>query len=67
VIELFFVACLATSSPTCEERSLLFVDVPIQTCMLQAQGKLAGWSGANPGWTIQRWSCRDAGTTAKDA
>lgn len=67
MIELLFVACLSVTDPICEENSLVFVDIPLQTCMLRAQSELAGWTNANPGWTIRRWSCRDAVATAQRA
>lgn len=58
MIELFFVACLAGKTPDCQERSLLYVDMPMTTCMLQAQGELAQWSESYPQWTVRRWGCR---------
>jgi hypothetical protein len=61
MIELLFVACVSATTSACEEKSMIFVDVPIHACMLGAQGELAGWTRSNPGWTIRRWTCRDAG------
>jgi hypothetical protein len=67
MIELLFVACLSVTSPACEERTLTFLNIPVQTCLLRAQGELASWSDANPGWTIRRWSCHAYGSREQEA
>ena len=61
MIELVFVACLATASDRCEERSLLFQDMPMQLCTLRAQIALAAWVGDHPNWTIEEWRCVESG------
>jgi hypothetical protein len=67
MIELMFVACLSVANSGCEEKSMIFVETPMQLCMLRAQGELASWTESNPGWTIRRWSCRNGGSTEHEA
>ncbi|MBY6006215.1 hypothetical protein KUV62_19990 [Salipiger bermudensis] len=58
MIELVFVACLMVDTQHCEQRSLLFQDIGIMTCMMQGQAQLAQWSNGHPNWQIQSWKCR---------
>lgn len=58
MIELFFIACLSDRINHCEERSLLFANTTLMTCLLQAQPQLAMWSEMHHGWSIKRWACR---------
>jgi hypothetical protein len=58
MIELAFVACLAGSPSTCEDHGLRYADVSLMACVMQAQAQLAAWTEHNPGWDIQRWTCR---------
>jgi hypothetical protein len=67
MVELLFVACLGLGSPTCEEKSLIYIDMPLQACLVQAQGELAGWTEQHPEWSIRRWSCRSVDQGASDA
>lgn len=62
MIELFFVACLSSSSVECEERSLLFSpEISQRTCMMKAPPELAKWVAAHPRWRVAEWSCRTNG------
>lgn len=67
MIELIFVACLAGSPPECRERRLLYADMPLTACMLQAQGELAQWTEAHPAWAVRHWACRPAGRGTRGA
>jgi hypothetical protein len=58
MIELAFVACLILDGETCQRQSFLYSDVGVMLCMMRGQARLAEWSGAHPGWTIEKWSCR---------
>lgn len=58
MIELIFMACLATMPDHCRERSLLFSDITVGICTMQSQAVLADWSSRHPGWRISRWACR---------
>ncbi|WP_102110327.1 hypothetical protein [Oceaniglobus roseus] len=57
MIEIAFVACLEAQMSTCRKEQLLFSDVPLMVCMLQAQTQLAQWSESHLGWKITRWTC----------
>jgi hypothetical protein len=68
MIELIFVACLATATGTCSERSLLLLpEAGLTGCMATAQAQLAQWGNAHPGYRVVRWSCRPAGASDVDA
>ncbi|MGB0661555.1 MAG: hypothetical protein ACPGNV_15425 [Mangrovicoccus sp.] len=67
MIELLFVACLASNPDACEERSLLFSDISPMTCMMGAQPELAKWTETHAGWTVDKWSCRIMGTGEREA
>ena len=58
MIELLFVACLASDPGTCRDHSLLFADTPVMVCMLHGQTQLAQWHATHPQWQIRRWVCR---------
>lgn len=58
MIELAFVACLASATPQCRSENLLFVDVSLTACMIRGQSELATWTERHPGWEIRKWSCR---------
>ena len=67
MIELIFVACLATAD-TCTERSLLRVpEAGLTGCMTTAQPQLALWVEAHPGYRVVRWFCRRGGAADVDA
>ncbi|MCA8879886.1 MAG: hypothetical protein KDA73_08020 [Rhodobacteraceae bacterium] len=66
MIELLFVSCLAASPLDCERRSLLYVDIPVMTCLLQAQSVLAQWIDTHPGARIERWACRTVDRRSAD-
>jgi hypothetical protein len=65
MMELVFIACLAGSNPTCQENSLLYVDMPLLACLRQAPFALAEWAGTHPAWRVRRWSCRRAGEESR--
>ena len=58
MVELLFVACLATAPEDCRERSLVFTDVSPMQCLMGAQPELAKWSAAHPNMDIKSWRCR---------
>lgn len=66
MIELLFVACLASAPTECRERNLLFTDITPMTCMMGAQPQLAKWVAAHPNFTIQSWKCRTVSYTQMD-
>lgn len=66
MIELAFTVCLLASPDHCEDRSLLFYDVPPERCMMGAQPQLAKWSSEHEGWRITRWHCAEVDLTARD-
>ncbi len=65
MIELVFVACLAATPTTCEERRMQYVNVSLMECMMGAQPQLAQWSETHPGWRVGRWQCRFPQITKK--
>jgi hypothetical protein len=68
MIELVFVACLATAADTCTERSLLRLpEGGPAACIVTAQSQLALWVEAHPGYRVVRWSCRRTGISDVDA
>ncbi|WP_172329894.1 hypothetical protein [Mangrovicoccus sp. HB161399] len=58
MIELVFIACFATGDGHCENRSLLYQDIGMMTCMVHGQSELAQWTQTHPGWQIDSWKCR---------
>lgn len=63
--ELLFTICTIVAGAKCEERSLVFADLPLMTCMVGAQPQLAQWAEQHPNWRITRWRCQPAGRYAK--
>ena len=57
MIELLFVACLATAPDVCRERSLVFSDITPMQCLMGAQPELAKWSQSHPQMEIRSWRC----------
>ena len=57
MIELVFIACLASQPADCRSETLLFTDATPLECLLRAQGELALWAERHPTWRIGRWSC----------
>lgn len=66
MIELLFVACVATEPEQCRERSLVFTDVTPAQCLRGAQPQLAKWSNAHPGFTIKSWRCEAVTVAQKE-
>lgn len=58
MLELVFTVCLAATPAHCEERSMLFDDLPLMLCLRNAQIALVTWRAQNPGWEIGRHTCR---------
>lgn len=58
MIKIVFLACLAGEPSVCEERSLVYMDMPMMFCVLRAQSELALWRTSHPDWRVQSWSCR---------
>ena len=67
MIELLFVACLATAPDECSERSLVFTDVTPVQCMMGAQPELAKWAARHPTQNIKSWQCRMVSFAERDA
>ncbi|WP_299672022.1 hypothetical protein [uncultured Roseobacter sp.] len=67
MIELLFVACLATAPEECRERSLLFTDISPMQCLMGAQPELAKWTASHPNQEIKSWRCRTVTLAEKDA
>lgn len=67
MIELLFVACLATAPDECRERSLVFTDITPMQCLMGAQPELAKWSATNPKLEIRSWRCRAVSFAERDA
>lgn len=67
MIELIFVACLASAPDECNEQRLLFTDVSPMACMMGAQPQLAKWTQDWPGYEIQSWKCKMVNLAEKDA
>lgn len=66
MIELVFVACLATSNE-CQEKSLIYTDVTPMTCLMAAQPELAKWAESHPNFRIASWKCQVLDTRQHDA
>ncbi|MEM9577791.1 MAG: hypothetical protein AAF999_12345 [Pseudomonadota bacterium] len=58
MIELLFVACLASAPTDCQEHSLVYVDITPMQCLMAAQPELAKWSLTRPDMEILRWRCQ---------
>lgn len=67
MIELLFVACLATAPDQCRERSLVFTDITPMQCLMGAQPELAKWTNQHPNLEIKSWRCRTVSFAEKDA
>lgn len=60
MIELLFVSCLTGDPERCQDRSLIFVDLSLMTCMIHGQQAIATWLDRHPRETVREWSCRMA-------
>lgn len=58
MVELIFVACLASAPTDCSERRLLFSDISPMTCLIGAQPELAKWVYQHPAYTVASWKCQ---------
>lgn len=67
MIELLFVACLATDPLECRQRSLVFTGITPMTCMMGAQPELARWTVENPKFRVTQWKCRVVSYAEVDA
>ncbi|WP_187429505.1 hypothetical protein ROLI_042160 [Roseobacter fucihabitans] len=67
MIELLFVACLATAPDQCQERSLIFTDVSPMQCLMGAQPELAKWTASHPNQEIKSWRCQTVSFAERDA
>lgn len=67
MIELLFVACLATSPDNCSERSLVFTDVSPMQCLMGAQPELAKWANAHPNFEVKSFKCRTVSFAEREA
>ncbi len=67
MIELLFVACLASAPDQCENKALQFSDITPRACMMGAQPQLAQWSNQHPKWIIKGWKCEAVNFAERDA
>jgi len=67
MIELLFVACLATSPDDCNENSLLYSDVTPMMCVMGAQPELAKWIQTHPQYKVTSWKCRMVSFSEREA
>lgn len=67
MIELVFVACMATSPSECDNFSLLYTDVTPMACVMRAQPELAKWVQSHPKHQIKSWKCRTVNLAERDA
>lgn len=58
MIELLFVSCLSADPASCQDRSLIFVDMSLMTCMVHGQQVVADWVASHPNETVAEWKCR---------
>lgn len=58
MIELVFVACLQHQPESCRDRSLLFTETGLMTCIVHAQVELAKWVETHPREKVREWRCR---------
>jgi hypothetical protein len=61
MIELMFVTCMSAAPEQCQDRSLLFSELGLMTCMVHGQSALAEWLAAHPRETVREWRCRPVG------
>ena len=66
MIELAFIACLATAPQDCESHSLLFTEITPMACMMGAQPELAKWAETHPNFRVQSWKCRAVNLSERD-
>ena len=66
MIELLFVSCLSADPASCQDRSLIFEDMSLVTCMVHGQQELARWQADHPRETVREWKCRTAGQRTAD-
>lgn len=67
MIELLFLACLASAPDECQTRSLVFANVTQLECVIGAQPLLAKWVESHPQWEVSQWKCRHVDTTKTEA
>lgn len=67
MIELLFVACMASSPDDCQQQSLLYTDMSPMACMMAAQPELAKWIEAHPNFQIRNWRCKTVSFAERDA
>lgn len=60
MIELVFVSCLSTDPARCQQRSLIFVEASLMTCMVHGQQEIAKWQDSHPREVVREWKCRSA-------
>ncbi|WP_299964103.1 hypothetical protein [uncultured Roseobacter sp.] len=67
MIELLFVACVATAPDECRERSLIFTDISPMQCMMGAQPELAKWAASHPNMEVKSWRCQTVSFAEREA
>lgn len=68
MIELVFIACLATAPDHCETKALQFAEnISPGRCLMGAQPRLAEWTNTHPNWRVKRWKCRTLNFAERDA
>ncbi|MCZ0962100.1 hypothetical protein [Paracoccus benzoatiresistens] len=57
MIELLFVSCLSVEPASCQDRSLVFIDMSMMACMVHGQQEIARWLDSHPKETVREWKC----------
>ena len=66
MIELAFVACLASAPTDCRTEHMQFIDISMMTCMVGAQAQIAVWHQTHPDRVIRKWTCRTLDLTSPE-
>lgn len=64
-IELVITVCSILHGAQCSDKTLVFQDVSLLTCMVSAQPVIAEWQNVHPNYSVRNWQCRNAGQFAK--
>lgn len=58
MVELLFLACLASSPTQCEQKSMVFLDVTPMQCIMGAEAELAKWVEQHPKYVVKYFACK---------
>lgn len=64
MIELIFIACSIVNGAQCHDVKLVYQDISLMTCLMQAQQPIAEWANVHPNFTTGKYTCQLAGTYA---